>query len=166
MSGSRALGLGDWIRLLLFLAGLIGFGLLFNAGLRSRGVWPYNPLPTEVPLVRVIDRGRLTRPVPDFHIEEPAAALVVFIEATSDPRNAIESLDEEVSPLIEPGDIWVYYFDTLSDGTIWAILRCAVEDMDVPIADRLCQSSLFTSGNPPIEYLYEAGFVSANEPTY
>ena len=115
--------------------------------------------PQPEPVVELLDYGRLIRPIPEIRIDEPAGALIIYVENMT-YQNAIEQLDEVARRVVLPGDEWVYYFDTLSGGTLYVIFRCVADQLYLPIIERRCQSSMFNPGEVPISFLYDNGFVS------
>ena len=117
------------------------------------------PTPTPGPSVTLIDYGRLTAPIPGLRIEESAGALIIYIVGT-DYVTAIESLDPVAELVIEAGDPWIYYFDTLSNGTLYFIIRCNPADISLPAAERRCQTAQPNPGQVLTSYLYDNGFES------
>ena len=116
--------------------------------------------PTPEPILELLDYGRLTQPIPQIHIDEPAGALIIYVKNMDYPE-AIGQLDEVARRVVLPDDKWVYYFDTLSGGTIYIAFRCATDQFDLPATERLCESSLYNPGRVPIALLYDNGFVSS-----
>jgi hypothetical protein len=153
-----------------FLIGLVALGIVtankYDLGPFAQDATP-TPEVTSVPTpgtsVILIDYGRLTVPVPGLRIEEPAGALIIYVK-DADYETAIGALDPVALLVIEPGDAWVYYFDTLSNATIWFIIRCNPADMNLPAGERRCQTSQMNPGaSVSVSYLYEHGFVSAQD---
>lgn len=174
--GSRQSASPFWT--ILTLLGLAGFGFLglliagqkFNVGPlapEATATPTATPVPTPLPRSRVtvLDYGRFTTPVEVFHIDEPAGVLILYIDtsgmtASSEYLEAMASLDEVAALVVEPGDVWAYYFDTLSDGSLYVIFRCPVDDIGLPAAERGWQSAMVSSG-VSAGVLYDLGFVSS-----
>ena len=117
------------------------------------------PRPTPDPYITLLDYGRLTAPVPGLRIEEPAGAIIMYAEGT-DYVTVVETLDPVAQLVIEAGDPWIYYFDTLSNGTLYFIIRCNPADLHLPAGERRCQTAQPNPGQVPTSYLYDNGFVS------
>lgn len=117
------------------------------------------PRPTPGPSITLLDYGRFTAPVPGLRIEEPAGAIIVYVEGT-DYITVVETLDPVAELVIEAGDPWIYYFDTLSNGTLYFIIRCNPADLHLPAGERRCQTSQVNPGQVQVSYLYDNGFVS------
>ena len=117
------------------------------------------PRPTPSPSITLIDYGRLTNPIPGLRIEEPAGAIIIYVVGT-DYITVVETLDPVATLVIETGDPWIYYFDTLSNGTLYFIIRCNPTDLHLPAGERRCQTSQPNPGQVPVSYLYDNGFES------
>ena len=102
-------------------------------------------------------------PILEIHVDSPAGALIIFVDTrTTRYDEAVEVLDDLARQQVEPGDQWIYYFDTLSDGTLYFTIRCSVDSFNLPVRERICQTSQFQPGQVPASYLYDHGFVSAD----
>ena len=171
MPNNRPFSWGGLIGFALFLiavAGLVWYGVSIGkitlpdvlvADTPIPTAAPPTPITTPEPVVELLDYGRLIRPIPEIRIDEPAGALIIYVENMT-YQNAIEQLDEVARRVVLPGDEWVYYFDTLSGGTLYVIFRCVADQLYLPIIERRCQSSMFNPGELPVSFLYDNGFVS------
>lgn len=158
----------------LVLALVIGMTLVYM-GLRIAGekfsVGPLAPtpaptveaLPSAVPTPappRIIDYGRLTGPVAGTPIDEGGPALIVFMSPGSTVDSQVQSLDEIALGLVQPGDRYIYFFDTRQDGSLYVVLRCPVENLGTPQSGVNCAYAIFND-DVPYQTLYDSGFVSS-----
>lgn len=152
--------------------GLVIAGKKFNIGpfaptaTPTPAPTPRGPTPTPdlSQAVILIDYGRFTLPVEAIHVDAPSGALILYVDTGAvDYGVALESVDDEAHQVAGPGDEWVYYYDTLPDGTLYFGIRCRVSDLDLPVRERRCQTSQFQLGQVHMDFLYENGFVSSRE---
>ena len=153
MSDNRPFSLVGLVIVVVFLLGLAVLGIV--ATLKPDAV-------------TIIDFGRMTAPIPAIHVDEPAGAVIIYLDTeivnTQDAYvEAIGSLDKTVRTLAGARDEWVYYFDTTSDGALFFAIRCQVDDLDLPVGERRCQTSSFPPGRVPIQFLYDNGFLSTQD---
>lgn len=133
--------------------------------LLGMGVWiVYSEFLVKPELVRVIDYGRFPDPVPALRVEEPSGAVVMYLipdemVSSAAVSQAVESLDDTVALVVRRGDVWIYYYDTLADGSVWWGLRCDVTTLDRPALERRCQTTQFPRPVPIAEF-YALGFRS------
>ena len=164
MSDSRPFSWSGLAVVIVFV--VLGLGLLLVAGAKSLGLGPFSPTPTVVPTatpagsVVLIDYGRLTRPMPELHVDEPAGAIIMYVEEMA-YSVAIESLDAIARLVVLPGDKWVYYFDTTSDSSLYVIFRCPADQFNRPARERICQIATVSPGTVPASILYDLGFESS-----
>ena len=168
-----------WEGLVVLAIFVVGLAVLGIAAAVKYDLGPFAPVSTPTPtitrhsiatptplasIVRLLDYGRFTRPIPELHIEEPAGALIIYVEQGAGVANyvaAIEALDPVVALVVSPGDRWIYYFDTLSNGTLFVIFRCVTNQFYLPAGERSCESSVVQPGRVLISFLYDNGFESS-----
>ena len=162
--GSRQSASPFWTVVTILLIAALGFVGLLVLG-RALNVGPLAP-PAISSRATVLDYGRFTVPVPELHIDEPAGALILYVDtsgltSTAEYLEILASLDEVAGLTMEPGDLWVYYYDTLSDDTLYSAARHPASDIGKPAAERTWTFAQFPSGMIPYRILYEFGFVSS-----
>mgnify|MGYP001614383362 FL=1 len=99
----------------------------------------------------IISTGRFVAVYETWNILGPGAALVIYLQPTTNIGPQIEALDPIVSQLIEPGDEYIYYIDTLRNGSLYSLLRCEVQSVLNPPADshqRSCKQWSWISPQP------------------